>query len=52
MAARQNIFSVSVYTPPRKIHLYHCDHQGLPVALVDVDGKIEWPAEYDALPRI
>ncbi len=23
-----------VYTPARKIHLYHCDHRGLPLALV------------------
>ncbi|EFA9283080.1 RHS repeat protein [Escherichia coli] len=21
-----------VYTPARKIHLYHCDHRGLPLA--------------------
>ncbi|MDD9041546.1 hypothetical protein LAY93_22640, partial [Escherichia coli] len=23
-----------VYTPARKIHLYHCDHRGLPLALI------------------
>ncbi|WP_176167573.1 RHS repeat-associated core domain-containing protein, partial [Salmonella enterica] len=36
------------YTPERKVHLYHCDHRGLPLALVSIDGKIEWSAEYDA----
>ena len=36
------------YTPERKIHLYHCDHRGLPLALVSINGKIEWAAEYDA----
>ncbi len=36
------------YTPQRKIHLYHCDHRGLPLALISIDGKIEWSAEYDA----
>ncbi|HCC0890844.1 TPA: RHS repeat protein, partial [Salmonella enterica] len=36
------------YMPERKIHLYHCDHRGLPLALVSIDGKIEWSAEYDA----
>ncbi|EKT7570218.1 RHS repeat protein, partial [Salmonella enterica] len=36
------------YIPQRKIHLYHCDHRGLPLALVTHDGKIEWAAEYDA----
>ncbi|ECG1194407.1 RHS repeat protein, partial [Salmonella bongori] len=36
------------YTPQRKIHLYHCDHRGLPLALVSHDGKVEWSAEYDA----
>ncbi|HCC0890822.1 TPA: RHS repeat protein, partial [Salmonella enterica] len=36
------------YIPERKIHLYHCDHRGLPLALVSIDGKIEWSAEYDA----
>ncbi|EDP8629733.1 hypothetical protein G6D98_003560 [Salmonella bongori] len=36
------------YIPQRKIHLYHCDHRGLPLGLVSIDGKIEWSAEYDA----
>ncbi|UKJ22847.1 DUF6531 domain-containing protein [Enterobacter mori] len=36
------------YTPERKIHLYHCDHRGLPLTLVSIEGKIEWSAEYDA----
>ncbi|CAI6168407.1 RHS protein [Escherichia coli] len=22
------------YTPARKVHLYHCDHRGLPLALI------------------
>lgn len=35
------------YTPVRKIHLYHCDHRGLPLALVDVNGHIAWSAEFD-----
>ncbi|MDJ3599535.1 RHS repeat protein [Salmonella enterica] len=36
------------YTPQRKIHLYHCDHRGLPLALVNAEGKADWSAEYDA----
>ncbi len=36
------------YTPQRKIHVYHCDHRGLPLALVNAEGKAEWSAEYDA----
>ncbi|ASG52832.1 MAG TPA: RHS repeat protein [Salmonella bongori] len=36
------------YIPQRKIHLYHCDHRGLPLALVSHEGKVEWSAEYDA----
>uniref|UniRef100_UPI00254B0EED RHS repeat domain-containing protein n=1 Tax=Escherichia coli TaxID=562 RepID=UPI00254B0EED len=36
-----------VYTPARKIHLYHCDHRGLPLALVSTEGATEWGAEYD-----
>ncbi|MBC9136240.1 RHS repeat domain-containing protein, partial [Escherichia coli] len=36
-----------VYTPARKIHLYHCDHRGLPLALVSKEGTTEWCAEYD-----
>ncbi|HDJ2756777.1 TPA: RHS repeat protein, partial [Salmonella bongori] len=27
------------YIPERKIHLYHCDHRGLPLALVNAEGK-------------
>jgi YD repeat-containing protein len=36
-----------IYTA-EKIHLYHCDHRGLPLALVSQDGTIDWEAEYDA----
>ncbi|MCW3429184.1 RHS repeat protein [Escherichia coli] len=36
-----------VYTPVRKIHLYHCDHRGLPLALISAEGATEWCAEYD-----
>ncbi|HDY1073153.1 TPA: RHS domain-containing protein, partial [Escherichia coli] len=36
-----------VYTPARKIHLYHCDHRGLPLALVSTEGTTAWYAEYD-----
>ena len=36
-----------VYTPARKIHLYHCDHRGLPLALVSTEGATELCAEYD-----
>ena len=36
------------YTPQRKIHLYHSDHRGLPLALVNAEGKAYWSAEYDA----
>ncbi len=36
------------YTPQRKIHRYHCDHRGLPLALVNQEGKADWSAEYDA----
>lgn len=35
------------HEPQRTIHLYHCDHRGLPVALVDGEGKTAWRAEYD-----
>ncbi|EPG4962189.1 RHS repeat-associated core domain-containing protein, partial [Citrobacter amalonaticus] len=35
------------YTPERKIHLYHCDHRGLPLALIDINGAIAWRAEID-----
>ena len=27
------------YTPARKVHLYHCDHRGLPLALISEDGN-------------
>ncbi|MGT7965195.1 RHS repeat-associated core domain-containing protein, partial [Escherichia coli] len=36
-----------VYTPARKIHLYHCDHRGLPLALISTEGATAWRAEYD-----
>ncbi|EFS4893622.1 RHS repeat protein, partial [Escherichia coli] len=36
-----------VYTPARKIHLYHCDHRGLPLALISTEGATAWCAEYD-----
>ena len=35
------------HTPKRKIHLDHCDHRGLPLALIDEAGAIAWQAEYD-----
>ena len=38
---------VPVYVPERKIHLYHCDHRGLPLALINKDGTVSWRAEYD-----
>ena len=31
----------------RKAHLYHCDHRGLPLALISEDGNTAWSAEYD-----
>ena len=34
-------------TPARKIHLYHCDHRGLPLALISTEGATAWCAEYD-----
>ncbi|GHK21142.1 hypothetical protein ECZU03_49310 [Escherichia coli] len=30
------------YTPARKVHLYHCDHRGLPLALISEDGNTAW----------
>ncbi|MGU4534952.1 RHS repeat-associated core domain-containing protein, partial [Escherichia coli] len=36
-----------VYLPERKIHLYHCDHRGLPLALISEDGNTAWSAVYD-----
>ena len=35
------------HTPERTIHLYHCDHRGLPLALIDEEGAIAWQAGYD-----
>ena len=35
------------YEPDRKIHLYHCDHRGLPLALFNENGAIAWCGEYD-----
>ncbi|EOM4246717.1 RHS element core protein [Escherichia coli] len=35
------------YTPARTLHLYHCDHRGLPLALISEDGNTAWSAEYD-----
>ena len=35
------------YTPERTIHLYHCDHRGLPLALISPDNGIAWRGEYD-----
>ncbi|HFV4622844.1 TPA: RHS domain-containing protein, partial [Escherichia coli] len=34
------------YTPARKVHLYHCDHRGLPLALISEDGNTAWSGEY------
>ncbi len=30
------------YTPARKVHFYHCDHRGLPLALISEDGNTAW----------
>ncbi|HED5887328.1 TPA: RHS repeat protein [Salmonella enterica] len=38
---------VPAYMLVRKIHLYHCDHRGLPLALIDIKGRIAWRAEFD-----
>ncbi|EDW9823871.1 RHS repeat protein [Salmonella enterica] len=35
------------YTPQRKIHLYHCDQRGLPLALITPDNTVAWRGEYD-----
>ncbi|MGP0735984.1 RHS domain-containing protein, partial [Escherichia coli] len=35
------------YTPARKVHLSHCDHRGLPLALLNENGNTVWGAEYD-----
>ncbi|MFD1802272.1 RHS repeat-associated core domain-containing protein [Mixta tenebrionis] len=31
----------------QRIHLYHCNHVGTPLALVTPEGKVEWQAEFD-----
>ncbi|EDS6428366.1 type IV secretion protein Rhs [Salmonella enterica subsp. enterica] len=33
--------------PERNIYLYHCDHRGLPLALMGTGGETVWRAEYD-----
>ena len=33
--------------PERKLHLYHCDHRGLPLALITPDNQVAWRGEYD-----
>ncbi|HFH0032024.1 TPA: RHS domain-containing protein, partial [Salmonella enterica subsp. salamae serovar 42:g,t:-] len=33
--------------PERKLHLYHCDHRGLPLALISPANTVAWRAEYD-----
>ncbi|WP_087895175.1 RHS repeat-associated core domain-containing protein, partial [Escherichia coli] len=35
------------YTPARKVHFYHCDHRGLPLALISTEGDTAWRGEYD-----
>ncbi|WP_250696148.1 RHS repeat-associated core domain-containing protein, partial [Escherichia coli] len=35
------------YTPARSQYLYHCDHRGLPLALISEDGNTAWSAKYD-----
>ncbi|EFG7090062.1 type IV secretion protein Rhs, partial [Escherichia coli] len=35
------------YIPERKLHLYHCDHRGLPLALISPEGETAWQGEYD-----
>ncbi len=35
------------HEPERKLHLYHCDHRGLPLALINPDNTVAWRAEYD-----
>ena len=29
------------------MHLYHCDHRGLPLALITPDNTVAWRGEYD-----
>lgn len=33
---------------PRTVHLYHCDHLGTPLALINQRGEIDWQIELDA----
>ncbi|MCW3802984.1 RHS element core protein [Escherichia albertii] len=35
------------YVPERTLHLYHCDHRGLPQALISPEGETAWCGEYD-----
>lgn len=35
------------YIPERKLHLYHCDHRGLPQALISPEGETTWHGVYD-----
>jgi RHS repeat-associated protein len=37
-----------VHIPQRTLHLYHCDHRGLPLALINEEGHVDWSADYDA----
>ncbi|CAM4250288.1 RHS repeat-associated core domain-containing protein [Serratia silvae] len=30
------------------VHLYHCDHLGTPLALINQQGGVDWQAEFDA----
>ncbi|ENO0519156.1 RHS repeat protein, partial [Escherichia albertii] len=30
------------YIPERRLHLYHCDHRGLPQALISPEGETAW----------
>ncbi len=32
----------------RAIHLYHCDHLGTPIALINEEGGVDWQIELDA----
>ncbi|WP_436232422.1 hypothetical protein, partial [Escherichia coli] len=41
-----------VYTPARKIHLYHCDHRGLPLALITTVPPTARRAEHDERPNL
>ncbi|HEB1544119.1 TPA: RHS domain-containing protein, partial [Escherichia albertii] len=35
------------YIPERTLHLYHCDHRGLPQALISPEGETAWHGVYD-----